>query len=119
MKTFCFVFALVITSAQAQSETGKLLEVHSKTGKTLQFDNISINSKTGMYKSLLIKYTNKKTDKNLLFIDGHEHRLFNSKKEAVAHYYTIKDSAPKKSVYYVYSLEKKIPEVLSIRTKIS
>lgn len=119
MKRIVLLTALFLSTAlhlSAQEGPSKEFSIESKTGSKLQFSDINVSGQGSEYKSLCIKYINESANSNnKINIAGQDYLFFQDKKTAITHYYKTKGTASQRETYYVYSSEKKNPEVLSIR----
>lgn len=98
----------------------KTVDVASKSGKKLHFDEIKIEGSEAQesYKTLIIKYKNAgSANATTVEEGGMTYRCFPDKKSAVSEYMKNKSTAKDKEVYYVHSYEAKKPEVFTFRTK--
>lgn len=111
------LFIATVGYGVAQVPTTKKVDIISKTGKTLSFSEIKIESENSeAYKTLELRYSKLSApNQKAIVIDGTEYKCFPDKKEAIKYYYLIKKNAPQVVVYYVFSLEDKKPEVFTFR----
>ena len=119
MRTYLTILLFIATVGYgvAQVPTTKKVDIVSKTGKTLSFSEIKIESENSeAYKTLELRYDKLSApNQKEIIIDGVEYKCFPDKKEAIKYYYLIKKNAPQVVVYYVFSLESKKPEVFTFR----
>lgn len=109
------VFIFLTQWGFAQTKT---VDVASKSGKKLHFDEIKIEGAEAQdaYKTLIIKYKNVGSAATTVE-NGQTYKSFPDKKTAVSAYMKEKSTAPSKVIYFVHSYEDKKPEVFTFRSQ--